>query len=52
MFQNGQCILEFNAQVVDTFLLMLDAYLDNQKAHNFYESQGFVKRGYHFLKSL
>jgi ribosomal protein S18 acetylase RimI-like enzyme len=33
-------------------MLMLDAYLDNQKAHNFYESQGFVKRGYHFLKSL
>ncbi len=32
--------------------MMLDAWLDNHKAHAFYERQGFVKRGYHFLKSL
>ncbi|MCE2821638.1 MAG: GNAT family N-acetyltransferase [Saprospiraceae bacterium] len=32
--------------------LMLDAWLTNEKAHEFYERQGFVKRGFHFLKSL
>lgn len=32
--------------------MMLDAYLDNEKAHTFYEREGFVKRGYHFLKKL
>lgn len=32
--------------------IMLDAWLTNEKAHLFYERQGFVKRGYHFLKSL
>lgn len=30
--------------------LMLDAYLENEKAHAFYEREGFTKRGYHFLK--
>lgn len=30
--------------------LMLDAYLENEKAHAFYEREGFSKRGYHFLK--
>jgi len=32
--------------------IMLDAYLENEKAHVFYERAGFVKRGYHFLKRL
>lgn len=32
--------------------LMLDAYLENEKAHAFYEREGFVKKGYHFLKKL
>ncbi|HTL80319.1 MAG TPA: GNAT family N-acetyltransferase [Bacteroidia bacterium] len=32
--------------------LMLDAYLENEKAHVFYEREGFFKRGYHFLKKL
>ncbi|MFN0034692.1 MAG: GNAT family N-acetyltransferase [Saprospiraceae bacterium] len=30
--------------------IMLDAYLENEKAHAFYEREGFTKRGYHFLK--
>jgi ribosomal protein S18 acetylase RimI-like enzyme len=30
--------------------MMLDAYLENEKAHAFYEREGFTKRGYHFLK--
>lgn len=33
-------------------MIMLDAYLENEKAHAFYERSGFVKRGYHFLKTL
>ncbi len=32
--------------------IMLDAYRENEKAHNFYERFGFIKRGYHFLKFL
>lgn len=32
--------------------IMLDAYLENEKAHAFYEREGFVRRGYHFLKKL
>ena len=32
--------------------IMLDAYLDNEKAHIFYEREGFVKKGYHFLKKI
>lgn len=33
-------------------MAMLDAYRENEKAHAFYEREGFVKRGYHFLKKL
>ncbi len=32
--------------------MMLDAYLENEKAHAFYERAGFTKRGYHFLKRI
>ncbi len=32
--------------------MMLDAYKENEKAHIFYEREGFVRRGYHFLKRL
>lgn len=32
--------------------VMLDAYLENEKAHAFYEREGFSKRGYHFIKNL
>jgi len=32
--------------------VMLDAYLENEKAHLFYEREGFVKKGYHFIKDL
>ena len=33
-------------------IIMLDAYLENEKAHAFYEREGFTKRGYHFLKRI
>jgi GNAT superfamily N-acetyltransferase len=32
--------------------IMLDAYLENEKAHVFYERAGFVKRGYHFIRKI
>ncbi len=32
--------------------MMLDAYLENDKAHAFYERAGFIRRGYHFIKPL
>jgi GNAT superfamily N-acetyltransferase len=32
--------------------LMLDAYLENEKAHKFYKREGYFKRGYHFLKHI
>ena len=32
--------------------VMLDAYLENEKAHTFYEREGFFKRGYHFLRKI
>jgi ribosomal protein S18 acetylase RimI-like enzyme len=33
-------------------VMMLDAYIPNEKAHQFYERLGFEKRGYHFIKKL
>ncbi len=32
--------------------MLLDAYLENDKAHAFYERAGFTRRGYHFVKRL
>lgn len=31
---------------------MLDAYAENQDAHRFYFREGFIIRGFHFLKKL
>ena len=32
--------------------IMLDAYLENESAHKFYLREGFIKRGYHFIKKI
>lgn len=32
--------------------MMLDAYMENDKAHAFYMREGFIRRGYHFIKRL
>ena len=51
----GSVLSEFVTQLAreeGCVTIMLDAWLTNEKAHTFYERQGFVKRGYHFLKSL
>ena len=31
---------------------ILDAYVENRKAHKFYFREGYIIRGFHFLKSL
>ncbi|MBS1584554.1 MAG: GNAT family N-acetyltransferase [Bacteroidetes bacterium] len=31
---------------------MLDAYVENFKAHHFYYREGFIARGFHYLKPL
>jgi ribosomal protein S18 acetylase RimI-like enzyme len=31
---------------------MLDAYLENEEAHRFYERLGYFKKGFHFIKKL
>lgn len=33
-------------------VIMLDAYLHNTRAHQFYEKAGMQAKGYHFLKKL
>jgi ribosomal protein S18 acetylase RimI-like enzyme len=33
-------------------VIMLDAYKENVRAHEFYEAKGFIKRGFHFIKKL
>ncbi|MBP6456500.1 MAG: GNAT family N-acetyltransferase [Chitinophagaceae bacterium] len=32
--------------------IMLDAYLENTKAHNLYKKYGFKPEGYHFIKKI
>jgi len=32
--------------------MMLDAYVENFKAHRFYYRHGFHARGFHYLKRL
>ena len=33
-------------------VIMLDAYKENTRAHDFYTKFGFVARGFHFIKQL
>ncbi len=33
-------------------MAMLDAYVENFKAHHFYYREGFIARGFHYLKQL
>ena len=44
--------IEKLALAEDCETIMLDAYLENEKAHAFYEREGFTSRGYHFLKRI
>lgn len=33
-------------------VMMLDAYLENHQAHQFYKKHGFEAKGFHFIKKL
>jgi GNAT superfamily N-acetyltransferase len=33
-------------------MMMLDAYRENQRAHVFYEREGFIRRGFHMLRPI
>jgi GNAT superfamily N-acetyltransferase len=44
--------LEREAHREGCALLMLDAYVENFKAHRFYYRHGFHARGFHYLKHL
>lgn len=33
-------------------VVMLDAYLENTGAHEFYEREGFIKKGFHFIRKI
>jgi hypothetical protein len=44
--------LEIIAKESSCRYLMLDAYLENSRAHQFYGNLGFQKKGYHMLKKL
>jgi GNAT superfamily N-acetyltransferase len=51
----GQQICDFISDLAakeNVEMLMLDAYRENVPAHNFYGRNGFVKRGFHFLKAV
>lgn len=37
---------------LDSNMIVLDAYVENFKAHRFYYNQGYAPRGYHFIKIL
>jgi len=32
--------------------ILLDAYVENFKAHKFYYREGFIARGFHYLKKI
>ncbi len=51
----GQALIrwmEEEARAHQCNVIMLDAYVENFKAHAFYYRQGFIARGFHYLKSV
>lgn len=40
------------AKANDCKMIMLDAYVENFRAHHFYYREGFIARGFHYLKKL
>ncbi|WP_428223818.1 GNAT family N-acetyltransferase [Flavobacterium sp.] len=40
------------AESLEMNMIVLDAYVENFKAHRFYYNQGYAPRGYHFIKIL
>jgi GNAT superfamily N-acetyltransferase len=44
--------LEQKAKENNCLIMALDAYTNNFPAHKFYYNQGFVPKGFHFIKSI
>ena len=44
--------IDAKAHELGSTMIVLDAYVENFTAHKFYYNQGFVPRGYHFLKII
>lgn len=44
--------LQKKAEELDCTMMALDSYTDNFKAHKFFYNQGFVPRGFHFIRVL
>jgi GNAT superfamily N-acetyltransferase len=44
--------IDAKAEEYNVNMIVLDAYVENFKAHRFYYNQGFAPRGYHFIKIL
>ncbi|GAA4761752.1 MULTISPECIES: GNAT family N-acetyltransferase [Flavobacterium] len=44
--------IDAKAKELGSTMIVLDAYVENFTAHKFYYNQGFVPRGYHFLKII
>ncbi len=44
--------IDNKAKELNVTMIVLDAYVENFTAHKFYYNQGYVPRGYHFLKIL
>lgn len=44
--------IDVKAREYNVSMIVLDAYVENFTAHKFYYNQGYVPRGYHFLKIL
>ena len=44
--------IDAKANELEVTMIVLDAYVENFKAHRFYYNQGFAPRGYHFVKMI
>lgn len=44
--------LEEKAKISNCNIMVLDAYVNNYKAHRFYYNQGYAPKGFHFIKML
>lgn len=44
--------MDLKAKEIGASMIVLDAYVENFGAHKFYYAQGYVARGYHFIKFI
>jgi hypothetical protein len=44
--------IDIKAKEEKCSMIVLDAYTENFTAHRFYYNQGYVPRGFHFLKII